>query len=58
MLGNTRVSHSAQASVVRGYLEQRGEWAALRERMGQVLDSGAPNEYLVVLGRKRGERVS
>jgi hypothetical protein len=44
--------------MLRGYLEQRGEWAALRERMAQVLNSGTPNEDLVVLGRKRGERVS
>ena len=45
---NRRSSHTVG---VVGQLQQR-------ERMAQVLNSGTPNEDLVVLGRKRGERVS
>ena len=46
--GYAGVDYSAERfgplMMLRGYLEQRREWAALRERMAQILDSGAPNE--------------
>ncbi|WP_427894522.1 class I SAM-dependent methyltransferase [Kribbella sp. GL6] len=38
--------------MLRGMLEQRGEWDALRSKLASIYVSGAPAEYLVVQGRK------
>jgi SAM-dependent methyltransferase len=38
--------------MLRGMLEQRGEWEPLRSRLASIYVSGAPAEYLVVQGRK------
>lgn len=38
--------------MLRGMLEQRGEWEPLRAKLAALYVSGAPAEYLVVQGRK------
>lgn len=38
--------------MLRQVLEPQGAWAGLREKVIQIYDSGAPAEYLIVLGRK------
>ena len=40
--------------MLRGLLEQQGQWYELRAKMISIYDSGGPLEYLVVQGRKEG----
>ena len=38
------------AIMLRGYLEERGEWQEVRDRMIDTFDPDEPSEYLVVVG--------
>jgi hypothetical protein len=40
--------------MLRGLLEQQGQWEEARANMISIYGSGPPAEYLVVQGRKEG----